>query len=187
MTITINTFCLLDSFNCDRQSVCMWVAFFALRSFAHHSFPFFHLSFNSFRRIHCIEFLHHQLIAVCFSRLRSFVRSFISGWYECTVFFINRSPELPKNGSWVHLDVHAPPRFNQKPPELLYVRLGESVGIQCEATATPSPTISWRKDGAPIQESPTLRITGSGHELQILNIQNNDIGTYYARFITKLQ
>jgi hypothetical protein len=92
------------------------------------------------------------------------------------VFFINRSPELPKNGSWVHLDVHAPPRFSQKPPELLYVRLGESVSVQCEATATPAPTISWRKDGAPLQESPTLRITSSGHELQILNIQNNDIG-----------
>ena len=28
------------------------------------------------------------------------------GWYECKVFFLNRSPESQSNGTWVHLDVH---------------------------------------------------------------------------------
>lgn len=28
------------------------------------------------------------------------------GWYECKVYFLNRPPDSPKNGTWVHLDVH---------------------------------------------------------------------------------
>lgn len=33
------------------------------------------------------------------------VREADQGWYECKVYFLNRPPDSPKNGSWVHLDV----------------------------------------------------------------------------------
>lgn len=52
------------------------------------------------------------------------------GWYECKVVFLNRSPNQHKNGSWFHLDVHAPPRFSVTPEDIVYVNLGKSISIQ---------------------------------------------------------
>ena len=53
------------------------------------------------------------------------IRESDQGWYECKVVFLNRSPNQHKNGSWFHLDVHAPPRFSYTPEEVVYVNLGE--------------------------------------------------------------
>lgn len=43
------------------------------------------------------------------------IRESDRGWYNCKVYFLNRSPPPSNNknvtGSWYHLDVHAPPRF----------------------------------------------------------------------------
>lgn len=47
------------------------------------------------------------------------------GWYECKVVFLNRDPKQHKNGTWFHLDVHAPPRFSVTPEDIIYVNLGE--------------------------------------------------------------
>lgn len=47
------------------------------------------------------------------------------GWYECKVVFLNRDPKQSKNGTWFHLDVHAPPRFSVTPDDIIYVNLGE--------------------------------------------------------------
>lgn len=46
------------------------------------------------------------------------------GWYECKVVFLNRDPKQHKNGTWFHLDVHAPPRFSVTPEDIIYVNLG---------------------------------------------------------------
>lgn len=48
----------------------------------------------------------------------------MQGWYECKVVFLNRSPNQHKNGTWFHLDVHAPPRFSITPEDIIYVNLG---------------------------------------------------------------
>ncbi|GFY67319.1 protein turtle [Trichonephila inaurata madagascariensis] len=104
------------------------------------------------------------------------VRESDQGWYECKVYFLNRPPDSPKNGSWVHLDVLAPPHFKLKPPDTVYVKVGESVTLSCEAIGTPLPVISWSKDNLPLQPSPSIQITAT--ELRINNIQQSDIGDY---------
>lgn len=53
------------------------------------------------------------------------IRENDQGWYECKVVFLNRAPNQHKNGSWFHLDVHAPPRFSVTPEDIVYVNLGE--------------------------------------------------------------
>lgn len=53
------------------------------------------------------------------------IREADQGWYECKVVFLNRSPNQHKNGTWFHLDVHAPPRFSITPEDIIYVNLGE--------------------------------------------------------------
>lgn len=53
------------------------------------------------------------------------IRESDQGWYECKVVFLNRSPNQHKNGTWFHLDVHAPPRFSVTPEDIIYVNLGK--------------------------------------------------------------
>ena len=98
------------------------------------------------------------------------------GWYECKVYFLNRPAETPANGSWVLLDVQAPPHFKIKPPDVIYVKTGDSLSLSCEAFGTPSPAIIWLKDKFLLEESGNLKI--EPNELRIRNIQQGDIGDY---------
>ncbi|XP_054713630.1 protein turtle-like [Uloborus diversus] len=98
------------------------------------------------------------------------------GWYECKVYFLNRPPDSPKNGTWVHLDVHAQPHFKTKPPDVVYVKVGESVSLPCEAAGTPPPALIWYKDSSPLEESRTVQILPT--ELRISNLRQTDIGDY---------
>ncbi|XP_028968038.1 protein turtle [Galendromus occidentalis] len=105
------------------------------------------------------------------------VRVSDKGWYECTVFFINR--EEAKNGSWIYLDVLAPPHFKTKPPETVFVREGETIVLQCKAQGTPTPTVTWQKEHVPIEatrEDGNVQITE--HQLRISNIKESDTGSY---------
>lgn len=59
------------------------------------------------------------------------IRESDQGWYECKVVFLNRDPKQHKNGTWFHLDVHAPPRFSVTPEDIIYVNLGKSNDNEC--------------------------------------------------------
>lgn len=134
------------------------------------------------------------------------IRETDQGWYECKVVFLNRSPNQHKNGTWFHLDVHAPPRFSITPEDIIYVNLGEfylfrslslpvksklmagaysvvtpagdSIILNCQADGTPVPEILWFKDQAPVEPSGTVGIFNDGTELRISTIRNEDIGEY---------
>ncbi|CAB0030801.1 unnamed protein product [Trichogramma brassicae] len=100
------------------------------------------------------------------------------GWYECKVVFLNRSPSSNRNGTWFHLDVHAPPRFTITPEEMIYVNVGDAIILNCQAEGTPTPEILWYKDANPVEPSSTIRIMNDGTELRISTIKNEDIGDY---------
>lgn len=70
--------------------------------------------------------------------------------------FLNRSPNSHKNGTWFHLDVHAPPRFIVTPEDVIYVNLGDAIILNCQAEGTPTPEILWYKDANPVEPSATL-------------------------------
>ncbi|XP_069356361.1 protein turtle isoform X1 [Maniola hyperantus] len=106
------------------------------------------------------------------------IRESDQGWYECKVVFLNRSPNQHKNGTWFHLDVHAPPRFSITPEEIIYVNLGDAIILNCQAEGTPTPEILWYKDANPVEPSGTVGIFNDGTELRISNIRHEDIGDY---------
>ncbi|XP_055299209.1 protein turtle isoform X3 [Sitodiplosis mosellana] len=106
------------------------------------------------------------------------IRESDQGWYECKVVFLNRSPNQHKNGSWFHLDVHAPPRFSVTPEDIVYVNLGDSIIQVCNAEGTPTPEILWYKDANPVDPSSTVGIFNDGTELRISTIRHEDIGDY---------
>jgi len=37
-----------------------------------------------------------------------------------------------QNGTWYHLDVHSKPHFLQKPDDILYVSIGDSIILTCQ-------------------------------------------------------
>lgn len=76
--------------------------------------------------------------------------------YECKVVFLNRSPNNDKNGTWFHLDVHAPPRFVVTPEDIIYVNLGDAIILNCQAEGTPTPEILWYKDANPVEPSASI-------------------------------
>jgi len=39
----------------------------------------------------------------------------------------------------------APPHLDIKPPDVVYVKVGEYLSLSCDAKGTPAPTISWYK------------------------------------------
>ncbi|XP_026296255.1 protein turtle isoform X12 [Apis mellifera] len=104
------------------------------------------------------------------------IRESDQGWYECKVVFLNRSPN--KNGTWFHLDVHAPPKFSITPEEMIYVNVGDAIILNCQAEGTPTPEILWYKDASPVEPSSTIGIFNDGTELRISTIKSEDIGDY---------
>ncbi|XP_067210689.1 protein turtle isoform X2 [Linepithema humile] len=101
------------------------------------------------------------------------------GWYKCKVVFLNRSPNSHKNGTWFHLDVHAPPRFSMTPDDMIYVNLGDAIILNCQAEGTPTPEILWYKDANPVEPNGRdVGIFNDGTELRLSKIKNEDIGDY---------
>jgi len=104
------------------------------------------------------------------------IRDSDHGWYECKIFFLNRPPETPENGTWVLLDVQTPPNFKVRPPDVVYVKVGESLSLPCEALGTPSPAVIWYKEKTLLEESVNLQILPN--ELRIWNLRQADTGDY---------
>ncbi|KAG5336820.1 TUTL protein, partial [Acromyrmex heyeri] len=107
------------------------------------------------------------------------IRESDQGWYKCKVVFLNRSPNSHKNGTWFHLDVHAPPRFSITPDDMIYVNLGDAIILNCQAEGTPTPEILWYKDANPVEPNGRdVGIFNDGTELRLSTIKNDDIGDY---------
>ena len=54
---------------------------------------------------------------------------------------------------------------------------GDTASFTCQATGEPVPTISWYFNGSLLMGNTTKYIIAT-NELQILNVQSSDVGTY---------
>ncbi|XP_060069782.1 hemicentin-1-like [Ylistrum balloti] len=63
--------------------------------------------------------------------------------------------------------------------------VNSSLTLDCPATGTPAPEITWFKDGREISPElyPSIRIRNNGRQLEILNAQVADTGTYRCRAV----
>ncbi|CAM9592142.1 unnamed protein product [Lampetra fluviatilis] len=63
-------------------------------------------------------------------------------------------------------------------PQDVTVILNSPTTLVCEAQAYPAPTLTWLKDGLPVQANSNVRILPGGRTLQILNAGAEDAGRY---------
>ncbi|XP_074017166.1 hemicentin-2 [Numenius arquata] len=77
------------------------------------------------------------------------------------------------------LDVSASPTFaGDAAAEEVTVIINNPISLVCEALPYSSPNITWLKDEVPLKVSRNIQLLPGGHELQILNAQEEDTGTY---------
>ncbi|XP_061016921.1 hemicentin-1 isoform X2 [Dama dama] len=78
------------------------------------------------------------------------------------------------------LSVHTPPSIigNHRTPENISVVEKSSVSLNCEASGIPLPSITWLKDGWPINLSSSLRIFSGGRILRLIQTRTEDAGQY---------
>uniref|UniRef100_A0A8C1JIS6 Immunoglobulin superfamily, member 9Bb n=1 Tax=Cyprinus carpio TaxID=7962 RepID=A0A8C1JIS6_CYPCA len=103
------------------------------------------------------------------------VRSEDQGWYECKVLMLEQQYHTFHNGSWVHLTVNAPPTFTDTPPQYVEAKEGGSITLSCTAFGNPKPSVSWLREGDPVQGS------SNDGSLTILSISREDRGAYTCR------
>eukprot|EP00061_Rhincodon_typus_P015559 g43300.t1 len=63
-------------------------------------------------------------------------------------------------------------------PEIITAALNAAVTLECRAAGTPTPQLTWLKDGLPLPISSHVRLLLAGHILRIAQIQISDTGTY---------
>ncbi|XP_026716212.1 hemicentin-2 [Athene cunicularia] len=100
-----------------------------------------------------------------------------AGRYSCVA-----SSSVANQTKYYLLDVLASPAFagdvQDAAAEEVTVIINNPVSLVCEALSYSSPNITWLKDEVPLKASRNLLLLPGGHELQILNAQEEDAGTY---------
>ncbi|XP_067825529.1 hemicentin-1-like [Heptranchias perlo] len=98
-----------------------------------------------------------------------------SGHYMCKV--TNLAGHMKRT---FRLSVHSPPTLEEPLQELVNLTAGSALVLSCHALGVPPPTITWLKDGEPIESSnsPDWHILPNGSRLQIVQLQLFHAGNY---------
>lgn len=75
------------------------------------------------------------------------------------------------------LSVSVPPTI-QEGERVLNVKENTSLALECIATGTPSPQISWKREGETIVSGEHYQLVGDGQRLTILDARKADTGRY---------
>ncbi|XP_066533975.1 hemicentin-1 [Hoplias malabaricus] len=101
------------------------------------------------------------------------------GKYSCVA--INPAGEAQK---LIYLTVFVPPSIRDgggDSPVVVSVRVRNSVTLECQSNAVPTPTITWYKNGRLITETANLRILADGQMLKLKGAEVSDTGQYVCK------
>ncbi|XP_061739556.1 hemicentin-1 [Nerophis ophidion] len=97
-----------------------------------------------------------------------------SGKYTCLA--TNAAGEAQKN---IRLSVHVPPTISPSGESINQTILsGFSTQLECKATGSPLPAITWYKDGRPLTSAAGMTMLKRGQVLEIERAQLSDTGMY---------
>ncbi|GCC29770.1 hypothetical protein chiPu_0008212 [Chiloscyllium punctatum] len=103
------------------------------------------------------------------------------GKYACLA--MNQAGEAEKQ---IYLTVYVPPTIKDRAgdsPQVISIRTGNTVTLECESNAVPPPVITWFKNGRPIAESNNIRTLANGQRLEITGAEVSDTGQYVCKAI----
>ncbi|XP_043555476.1 hemicentin-1 [Chiloscyllium plagiosum] len=103
------------------------------------------------------------------------------GKYACLA--MNQAGEAEKQ---IYLTVYVPPTIKDRAgdsPQVISIRTGNTVTLECESNAVPPPVITWFKNGRPITESNNIRTLANGQRLEITGAEVSDTGQYVCKAI----
>ncbi|XP_069009305.1 hemicentin-1 [Embiotoca jacksoni] len=98
-----------------------------------------------------------------------------TGQYVCMA--TNVAGQVDKN---FHLNIYVPPSIDGPAEGSVVETISNPVTFACDATGIPPPSLTWLKNGRPIENSESLEmhIFSGGSKLQIARSQLSDSGTY---------
>ncbi|XP_032380766.1 hemicentin-1 isoform X2 [Etheostoma spectabile] len=98
-----------------------------------------------------------------------------TGQYVCKA--TNVAGQVDKN---FHLNIYVPPSIHGPAEENVVETISNPVTFACDATGIPPPSLTWLKNGRPIENSESLEmhIFSGGSKVQIARSQLSDSGTY---------
>ncbi|TDH08782.1 hypothetical protein EPR50_G00101320 [Perca flavescens] len=98
-----------------------------------------------------------------------------TGQYVCKA--TNVAGQVDKN---FHLNIYVPPSIDGPAEGSVVETISNPVTFACDATGIPPPSLTWLKNGRPIENSESLEmhIFSGGSKLQIARSQLSDSGTY---------
>jgi hypothetical protein len=106
------------------------------------------------------------------------IRESDGGWYECSIFFPNRTPGTRLNGTWFHLSVEGGTLLTI-PPINQTTLAGETAHFTC-VSKDKDAVATWYKDGVPLGNIPDLsnRFFINNGSLTISPTDETDPGEY---------
>uniref|UniRef100_UPI0037E9B6AB hemicentin-1 n=1 Tax=Semicossyphus pulcher TaxID=241346 RepID=UPI0037E9B6AB len=82
------------------------------------------------------------------------------------------------------LKVNVPPDFRDSDtPGNVSLVLSHSTNLVCDVTGSPTPVITWYKDGSPVVASNNIQILEMGKTLRLLKAATTDAGSYSCKAI----
>ena len=84
-----------------------------------------------------------------------------AGSIDASAAVIVRGDVIIFEGDDVIVLIIEPPKFLAKPHDSIAIR-GSSITMNCHATVTPKPTVTWLFQGENIPQSPRRLVTSSG-------------------------
>ncbi|XP_029295180.1 LOW QUALITY PROTEIN: hemicentin-1 [Cottoperca gobio] len=95
-----------------------------------------------------------------------------AGLYSCVA-----SNQAGSSTKSFNLTVHEPPKISiSSSPEELTIAVNSPLELECSAVGVPPPTLSWLKDGRPLEGTDIVQ--QDGHFVRISKVQVEDAGLY---------
>ncbi|KAJ7369440.1 Immunoglobulin C-2 Type [Desmophyllum pertusum] len=95
--------------------------------------------------------------------------------HDIGAYVCNAKNYLGEASAVTSLVVWSVPKFNTKPPEMVYKMTGDELSLSCSATGDPPPTVSWKRSKGAWEEE---RMKVHGGSLNISSLTESDSGIY---------